>query len=132
MRLLHLHIILLSFINISKCQPIAMEFTSKDINDSQNYVTFTPEPNVGFKSGLTICIRVKFEFWNLKSVFNSNKIQLNVFPFSLKRVTVRLEDIWLNVKWPDPKIRTATTWYLLHKHFFFTQEIGWENTLGRN
>jgi len=120
MCLLHLLVILLSLANISKCQSIAFEFMSKDINDSQNFVTFTPEPNVSFKTGLTICLRVKFEFWNLKSVFDTKKIQHNMFPYSLKRVMVRLEDMFLNFKWPDQKITTATTWWIFHQPFLYS------------
>ncbi len=115
MCLLHLFIILLSGINIGNCQSIAFEFASKDINDSENYVNFIPKPNVSFDTGLTICFRVKFEFWNLKTVFFLEKIQLNISPYFHVRATVRLEDIWLNVEWPEPRITTATAWFLFHQ-----------------
>lgn len=118
MCLLQLFVTMFSFINVSKCNSIAFEFTSKDINDSENFVIFTPEPNVSFKTGLTICLRVKFEFWNRKTVFIWRKIQLDILPFALKRVMVQLEKIWLNFGWPEDKITTATTWYLFRQPFF--------------
>lgn len=119
MYFLHLSIILFSFINSSKSQSIAFEFTSKDINELQNYITITPEPNMTFTSGLTICFRVKLEYWDVQPIFASKQIFFNIFPFSLRRVVVRLEDIRLIFKWPEPKITTTTTWSIFHQPFYF-------------
>ena len=96
-----LNFILVFFLPCIFCDEeiIGFNLSSQSVNFQQNYVKISPDNFSGFLTQVTICLRVKFQFWNTNGIFESSSITLNSFP--IFSGNLRVENFWYTFRWPD-------------------------------
>ena len=111
-----LNFILVLFLPCIFCDEeiIGFNLSSQPVNFQQNYVKISPDNFSGFLTQVTICLRVKFQFWNTKGIFESSSITLNSFP--IFSGNLRVENFWYTFRWPDQD--NISFRHHPHLHFF--------------
>ena len=96
-----LNLILVFFLPYILCNEeiIGFNLTSQSLNFPQNYVKISPDSFSRFLNQVTICLRVKFQFWNTNGIFESSSIALKSFP--IFSGNLRIENFWYTFRWPD-------------------------------
>ena len=59
---------------------------------------------------MTICLRVKFKYWNERCVFQSDPLNLQIFDYKVGGGGFYAWDRWFGYDWSDVELESATTW----------------------
>ncbi len=65
---------------------------------------------INYSEGLTICLRVKFKYWNERCVFQSDPLNLQIFDYKVGGGGFYAWSHWYGYDWNDVDLESATTW----------------------
>ena len=92
----------------------AFTFSSMFTTSLENFVTFSPTPNVSLDKGASVCLRAKFDFWSDKILFTSSlqKMEIKMFPYSanLKGGNISFGDYFFNFPWSESPVTYFSAW----------------------
>ena len=103
---------LLASCQASVSQTKGFEFTSKIEPDPENFVSFVPERNLSYTTGLTMCFRAKFDYWQSKPIFQTKRITVILISTTADTGVLRFDDITYNYQLNGTKT-LITSWYSL-------------------
>ena len=90
------------------CSENILELEVKNENTVSRIV---PNKKVTFESGMTICLRAKFTFWDSKVLFDADQISVGIFDFPDLEIEVLLMESSHLFKWPTKTITSFNSWY---------------------